>query len=75
MEKFFGVILVIVMVLVILLFFGLLMALPVMLLWNWVMPKIFHLTQINIYQAFGLFLLGNLITGGSMTKASFKKEK
>jgi len=74
MEKFFEVILVVVTVLVIILFFGLIMALPIMLLWNWLMPKIFHLTEINLYQAFGLFLLGNMLTGGTM-KTSIKKGK
>lgn len=45
----------------ILLFFILaaLLALPTMLLWNWLMPDIFGLTVISFWQAWGL----NILTG------------
>lgn len=33
----------------------------VMLLWNWLMPDIFGLKEISIWQAYGLTLLGNLM--------------
>lgn len=33
----------------------------VMLLWNWLMPAIFGLTTITIWQAFGLVLLSNFL--------------
>ena len=37
------------------------MSLPVMLLWNWLMPLIFGLTEITWFQAWGLlFLCGSL---------------
>lgn len=34
-----------------------LLALPIMLLWNWLMPAIFNLPTITFWQAFGLNLL------------------
>ena len=33
----------------------------VMLLWNWLMPVIFGLTTITIWQSFGLILLSSLL--------------
>jgi hypothetical protein len=36
----------------------------VMVLWNWLMPEIFHLQSITIYQAFGLMLLSKLLFSG-----------
>jgi hypothetical protein len=35
----------------------------VMLLWNWLMPAIFHLGEITYWQAFGLVILAKLIFG------------
>ena len=45
--------------------FGLISALPVMLLWNWLMPELFGLTQITFMQALGLSLLTNILFGSS----------
>jgi hypothetical protein len=36
----------------------------VMLLWNWLMPTIFHLGVIGYWQAFGIVILAKLIFGG-----------
>lgn len=36
---------------------GVVLALPVMLLWNWVMPDIFNLPTIDFWHALGLSLL------------------
>ena len=36
-------------------------ALPVMLLWNWLMPTIFGLTKITFLQALGLSLLSSFL--------------
>lgn len=36
----------------------------VMILWNWVMPEIFHLGVITYWQAFGIVVLAKLIFGG-----------
>lgn len=37
------------------------MALPIMLLWNWLMPEIFELGKITFMQSLGLFLLCSLL--------------
>jgi len=36
----------------------------VMILWNWLMPTIFHLGEIAYWQAFGLVILAKLLFGG-----------
>jgi len=41
---------------------------PVMLLWNWLMPLIFHLPKINFWQALGL----NLLFGFLFRNTSYK---
>ena len=38
--------------------------LPVMWLWNWLMPVIFHLGMITYWQAVGLAILARLLVGG-----------
>lgn len=40
---------------------SLVMAWPVMLLWNWLMPVIFGLTTIGYWQAVGLMILSALL--------------
>ena len=45
----------------ILLIVVLIIGLPVMWLWNWLMPLIFGLTKISFLQALGLSLLGNML--------------
>lgn len=50
-----------------------LIALPVMFLWNWVMPDIFGLTTINFKQALCLALLCKVLFGWKV-KPSEKKE-
>jgi hypothetical protein len=52
-------------------FFGLLAALPVMLLWDWLMPTLFHLPTITWMQAWGLMILCALLF---KTSVSFKKD-
>ena len=37
----------------------------IMLLWNWLMPSLFHITQITFWQAAGLALLARLLFGAS----------
>jgi len=37
------------------------MAFPIMLLWNWLMPEIFGLGTITFMQSLGLFLLCSLL--------------
>ena len=36
----------------------------VMLLWNWLLPPLFDVPRIDVWQGFGLFLLGRLLFGG-----------
>ena len=40
---------------------SLLVAVPTMLLWNWLMPEIFGLTEISLVQAFGLAFLSSIL--------------
>lgn len=40
---------------------ALLYALPVLPLWNWLMPELFALPAINFWQAWGLVLLSHLL--------------
>jgi hypothetical protein len=37
----------------------------VMLLWNWLMPAIFHIGEITYWQAFGIIILAKLIFGAA----------
>ena len=41
--------------------YALILAFPTMVLWNWLMPKIFGLTQIDIFQAMGLNFLSGIL--------------
>lgn len=46
-------------------------ALPTMLLWNWLVPSIFHLREIDFLEALGMLILsGLLVRGGSASKSS-----
>ena len=49
---------------------GLLLSIPLCLLWNWLMPFIFGLPKLNLIQTFGLSLLISLL---SPRKIGFKK--
>jgi hypothetical protein len=44
-----------------LLLYALILAFPTMILWNWLMPRIFGLTQIDIFQALGLNFLSGIL--------------
>jgi len=44
---------------------GIIFAFPTMWLWNWLMPEIFNLTEITIWQAFGLNLLSGILLKSS----------
>lgn len=46
---------------------ALLFALPTWILWNWLMPAIFKLPEISIFQAFGLLLLSGFLFKPSST--------
>lgn len=51
---------------------SLILALPVMFLWNWTMPEIFLLPRITFVQAWMLLLLSNILF---KTIATTKQEK
>lgn len=51
--------------------FGVLLALPVMLLWNMVMPQLFGLNSITFLQALWLSLLCRFLFGG----VNFREDK
>jgi hypothetical protein len=40
---------------------ALILGFPTMILWNWLMPRIFGLTQIDIFQAMGLNFLSGIL--------------
>ena len=40
---------------------GVLMALPIMWLWNWLMPEIFGLITLNFWQALGISMLSSML--------------
>lgn len=46
---------------------GAIVALPTWLLWNWLMPSIFGLPQIGIWQSLGLIILCNILFKTSVT--------
>ena len=54
---------------------GLLWAIPTMLLWDWLMPEIFGLGTITIWQAFGLNILSGIFFKNKSNKTDKKEEK
>ena len=48
----------------------LLLGLPLMLLWNWLMPIIFGLPTITFWQAVGLNVLSSILIGRTSTTSS-----
>ncbi|MGL5720107.1 MAG: hypothetical protein ACRCYP_04880, partial [Alphaproteobacteria bacterium] len=49
---------------------SLLSALPVMFLWNWLMPSIFGLKAISFFQSLGLCVLCSLLFRSSSSSSS-----
>lgn len=49
---------------------SLLMAFPVMWLWNWLMPMLFGLIKLNFWQSFGISLLTKLLFPSSSSNKS-----
>jgi hypothetical protein len=47
--------------------YALILAFPTMVLWNWLIPKIFGLTQIDIFQAMGLNFLSGILLKSNVT--------
>ena len=65
--KLFGIVVYIVMYMV---FTAAIMSLPVMLLWDWLMPKIFGLPEITWFQAWGLLFLSGMLFKTHQKKGS-----
>ena len=61
MEKIFAGFVVGVLGLIIAAVLGLVIAFPVMILWNWLIPSIFGLKTITFFEAFGLFFLTSIL--------------
>ena len=51
-----------------LVFVALVLGLPLMLLWNWIMPNIFYFNKITFLQAVGLNLLSSILFKSHNTK-------
>ena len=54
---------------------AIIVALPVMILWNLLMPDIFNLPTINIFQALGLSLLSGCLFGSRSKKSEQNSNK
>jgi len=46
---------------------ALVFAMPIWVLWNWLMPSIFGVNEISIFQAFGLLLLAKLLVKSNIS--------
>lgn len=40
---------------------GLIVAIPVYYLWNWIMPQVFAISAITYWQAWGIYLLASIL--------------
>lgn len=52
---------------------SLIMALPTMLLWNWLMPILFGLTKITFWQALGINIFTGILFKSSNTQTNNNK--
>ncbi len=50
-------------------FMGILVGFPIMWLWNWLMPVVFGLPKITFLQAWGMFVLSNLLLKSNNNEA------
>jgi len=48
-------------VILVILIFSLLVAIPTLLLWNWLMPMLFGLKELTLLQALGLNVLSSIL--------------
>ena len=70
MRDFFDLVTVFLSYVVSLLFIALVAGLPVMWLWNWLMPVLFKLPQINFWQSLGILVLTHCIFPGVSVSSS-----
>jgi hypothetical protein len=52
---------------------AIILGLPVMLLWNWLIPSIFGLTKITLWQAIGINILCTILFGNHNNKLNSEK--
>lgn len=52
---------------------ALVLALPTMLLWNWIVPAVFGWSSIGFFQAWGLLMLIKLLKEGADVKITLKE--
>lgn len=69
MEKLFTVLIAILGIAGLIFLFALLFAFPTMWLWNWLMPAIFGLIKINIWQALGINILTGILFKSSVSNS------
>ena len=50
-------------------------ALPVYLLWNWVVPNIFGLSELTLWEAFGITLLSRFLFASDRSHEIWKEQK
>lgn len=65
MEKIIATISVVILTIIVI---GLFATLPVMWLWNWLMPELFNFVEITFWQALGLVILSSLLFKSNHTK-------
>ena len=46
---------------------AIILAFPTMILWNWLMPRIFGVTQITLYEAMGINFLTHILFKSNVT--------
>lgn len=70
MNKLFSKVLIIISALAMYTFVSVVLSIPVLLLWNWLMPTIFGITKITLGQAWGISLLCGILFGQNSSEKS-----
>lgn len=70
MNKLVSKVLIIISALVMYTFVSVVLSIPVLLLWNWLMPTIFGITKITLGQAWGISLLCGLLFGQNVYESN-----
>lgn len=70
MKNLISRVLIIISALVMYTFVSVVLSIPVLLLWNWLMPTIFGITKITLGQAWGISLLCGILFGKSSSEKS-----
>lgn len=70
MKNLISKVLIIVSALAMYTFVSVVLSIPVLLLWNWLMPTIFGITKITLGQAWGISLLCGILFGKSSSEKS-----